>query len=153
MELSIARPRRDLLPGTAAMGGSARTSDLRAVTYSFLALGSSSVSGLVRTEGDRMAVEMVEAKGSSATQISSVQMLAPEVAAFRIRYFDGRIWSTAWDSEKSGRIPRAVEVSIAFLPPRRKPALFNAGVSRSMDSFRTVILIPVSDPYPKEFLP
>ena len=153
MEMSIARPRRDLLPGTAAGAVSSRTSDLRAVTYSFLVPGSSTMSGLVRTEGDRMAIEMVEAQGSSATQISNVQMLAPEVAVFHIRYFDGRIWSESWDSEKSGRIPRAVEVSVGFPPPRRKPALFNVAVSRSMDSFRTVILIPVSDPFPKEFLP
>ena len=70
-----------------------------------------------------------------------------------IRYFDGRIWSESWDTDTIGRIPRAVEVSIAFTPPRRKPPIFSAAVSRSMNSFRTVILIPVSDPYPKDFLP
>lgn len=98
-----------------------------------------------------MAVEVVEASGGAATQISAMQLLAPEVAAIKFRYFDGRAWFEIWDSDTAGRIPRAIEVSIAFHPPRRKPAMFNVPVSHSTDSIRTVILIPVSDPYPKEF--
>lgn len=150
-EISTARPRRDLLPGTGATA-TMRTSDLRQVSYSFNPPGTSSVSGLVRTEGDRMAVETLESSGGSATQISTVQMLAPEVAAFHVRYFDGRMWSETWDTDTSGRIPRAIEVSFAFSPPRRKPAIFSAPVSNSMNTFRTVILIPVSDPYPQDFV-
>ena len=150
--MSIARPRRDLLPGTTANPG-LRTSDLRQVTYAFVAPGTGSMTGLIRTEGDRMAVEVLESSGGSANQISSVQTLAPEIAAFRARYFDGRIWSDSWDSDTMGRIPRAIEISIAFAPPKRKPSLLSAPFSRTMDSFRTVVLIPVSDPYPKDFLP
>ncbi len=153
MEMSIARPRRDLLPGTTASAGASRTSDLRAVAYSFNATGTSTVSGLVRTEGDRMAVEVLEAGGGSGLQTSNVQMLAPEVSNFLIRYFDGRVWSASWDSDTAGRIPRAVEVTVTFYPSRRKRGLFSSAVSQSMDSFRTVISIPVSDPFPKEFLP
>jgi hypothetical protein len=129
-----------------------RTSDLRQVSYQFNPPGTSSVSGLVRTEGDRMAVETLESSGGTATQISSVQMLAPEVVAFRVRYFDGRMWSETWDTDTTGRIPRALEVSFAFNPPQRKPAVFSAPVSNSMNTFRTVILIPVSDPYPQDFV-
>lgn len=150
-EISISRPRRDLLPGTAAVQTSSRTSDLRQVSYSFLPTGSTPA-GLIRTEGDRMAVETMEASGGVGTQISSMQMLAPEVSAFRVRYFDGRTWSEAWDTDTMGRIPRAVEISIGFAPPKKKPPIFSAPVSRSMDSFRTVILIPVSDPYPQDFV-
>jgi hypothetical protein len=146
--MSISRPRQDLLPGTSAVAGLSGTSDLRAVTYSFVAPGSSPMSGLVRTEGDRMAVEAVEANGGVATQISNGQMLAPEVSALTFRYFDGRVWSTEWDSETNGRIPRAVEIQIVFAQPVRKKSFF----SHSMDAFRTVILIPVSDPFPAEFL-
>ena len=170
MELSIARARRDLLPGTttaavagqtgtataatatAATNSAVRTSDLRYVSYSFLSPGAATLSGLVRTEGDRMAVEVLEAKGAAATNITSLQVLAPEVSSFTLRYFDGRVWSPTWDSDTIGRIPRAVEISFSFLPPKRKPSIFNAAVSRSMDSFRTVILIPVSDPFPKDFV-
>jgi len=170
MEMSIARARRDLLPGTvtaAAPGqtgtGTAvtapattnsplRTSDLRYVSYSFLSAGAATLTGLVRTEGDRMAVEVLEAKGAAATNITNLQVLAPEVSSFTLRYFDGRVWSPTWDSDLMGRIPRAVEISFTFLPPKRKPSLFNAAVSKSMDSFRTLILIPVSDPFPKDFI-
>lgn len=130
---------------------SSNTSDLRQVTYSFLTPGSSTMSGLVRTEGDRMAVEVIEAGGSAATQISSIQSVAPEVTALMFRYFDGRVWSETWDSDTMARIPRAVEVTFAFPPPRRKPAIFGGGSSQSSNLFRTVILIPVSDPFPKEF--
>ncbi len=150
-EISIARPRRDLLP-TSAGAATVRTSDLRQVSYSFLPPGTSSTSGLIRTEGDRMAVEAVEANGAAASQISSSQILAPEVATFRVRYFDGTTWLETWDSDTIGRIPRAVEVTISFLPPKRKPPIFNVAVSKSMNSFRTVVLIPVSDPYPKELV-
>lgn len=149
-EISISRPRRDLLPGTTA--SSSRTSDLRQVSYSFTTTGASPSGGLVRSEGDRMAVETLEANGGMGTQVSSTQMLAPEVSAFRVRYFDGRVWSESWDTDSMGRIPRAVEISIGFAPPKRKPPIFSAPVSRSMDSFRTVILIPVSDPYPQDFV-
>ena len=72
--------------------------------------------------------------------------------AFHIGYFDGRAWSETWDSDLIGRIPRAVEISIAFPPATVKPGLFSAPVSHSMDTFRTVIVIPVSDPFPKDFL-
>ena len=150
-EISIARPRRDLLPMSAG-AAAVRTSDLRQVSYSFLPPGTSSTSGLIRTEGDRMAVEAVEANGAAANQISSSQLLAPEVATFRVRYFDGTTWLETWDSDTIGRIPRAVEVTISFLPPKRKPPIFNVAVSKSMNSFRTVVLIPVSDPYPKELV-
>ena len=99
-----------------------------------------------------MAIESVEASGGTATQLSTAQVLAPEVTAIGFRYFDGRVWQATWDTETIGRIPRAVEISFKLVEPRRKPAVFNVAVSRSMETFRTVILIPVSDPYPKEFV-
>ena len=98
-----------------------------------------------------MAVEVVEASGNAATQISNIQSVAPEVSALYFRYFDGRVWSESWDSDTMLRIPRAVEVTFAFPPPRRRSALFGSGSSQTMNTFRTVILIPVSDPFPKEF--
>lgn len=165
MDMSIARARRDLLPGmgtalngvnsttpAAAAVSPLRTSDLRFVSYSFLPSGVSASSGLVRFEGDRMAAEVQEEKGANPTNVSTPQVLAPEVATFELRYFDGRIWYATWDSDTMGRIPRAVEIKFSFHPPKRKPPLLNAAVSRSMDSFRSVILIPVSDPFPKEFI-
>ena len=168
IELSVARPRRDLLPGSSQSTGLVGTSDLRSVTYSFVATGlaptastgsgslksaSANSGGLVRSEGDRMAVEAVEATGGASTTVGVSQTLAPEVSAVNFRYFDGRTWLNAWDSEANGRIPRAVEVMIMFAAPKKKPSLFNVAVNRSLDSFRTVIMIPISDPFPPEFLP
>lgn len=152
MEMSIARPRRDLLPGTGQAAGIAGSSDLRGVTYSFSASGSAMGGGLIRAEGERMAIEQVEASGGLATQVSQIQVLAPEVIAVNFRYFDGHMWQTAWDSETNGRLPRAIEIMMQLRPPQQKSGYFSVAVSRSMETFRTVVLIPVSDPFPPEFL-
>lgn len=151
MEMSIIRPRKDLLPGTTAPT-LLRTSDLRQVTYSFGTPGGTGAIGLVRSEGDRMAVETVEAGGGMASQIAPSQMLAPEVIAVTFRYFDGRTWQVSWDSDTNLRLPRAVEVSIRLAEPKRKAGILNVAVSRSMETFRSVIMIPISDPYPQEFV-
>ena len=127
------------------------SSDLREVTYTFMPTGSA-MSGLIRTEGDRMSVEQTEANGGQAMQASNGQMLAPEVAAVNFRYFDGTMWQPMWDSDSVGRVPRAVEVSVVFVPIQMKASIFNPGVSHSSDTFRTVIMIPVADPYPKELV-
>ena len=100
-----------------------------------------------------MAVETAESSGHSALQASHGQVLAPEVIAARFRFLDMGTWHETWDSETSGHLPRAVEITIAFAPPRRKPSMFNVAVSRSMDTFRTVVLIPISDPVPPDSLP
>lgn len=149
LEISIARPRRDLLPGSGIVATGSPTSDLRQVTYSFTA----GTTGLIRTEGDRMAVEVVEAAGSTATQVSAMQSLVPELTSLTFRYFDGRVWSETWDSDVMLRIPRAVEVTFSFPPPRGKTSSFMPATSSGLNNhYRTVILIPVSDPYPPEFL-
>lgn len=152
LEISISRPRRDLLPGTGVMSGMAGTSDLREVTYGFANPGTAGGAGFIRTEGDRMAVEMVQASGGSVAQVSTMQVLAPEVISVAFRYFDGLTWWGTWDSDLTGRIPRAVEITMQLAPPRRQPGLFNVATSRSMELFQTVITIPVSDPFPKEFV-
>ena len=99
-----------------------------------------------------MAVEMLESSGGTGSQISSTQMLAPEISAFYVRYFDGKAWSESWDTDTSGRIPRALEINIGFMPSKHKKGIFTAPVSNSMNSFRTVIVIPVSDPFPPDFV-
>lgn len=142
------------------------SSDLRVVTYQLATQGvaitapgigggsSSTLQGLVRTEGDRLATQLSEDKGASPTSLSLPQSLAPEVANVQFRFFDGVTWYTVWDSEEAGRLPRAVEVTITFMPPQTKvgPAL-RVAVSQSTNTFRSVVLIPVSDPLPAEFQP
>ena len=36
----------------------------------------------------------------------------PEVMQFRLRYFDGNVWSNHWDSAALKRLPAAVEVAM-----------------------------------------
>ena len=158
MELHISRARRDLNFSTNVDGNTiaTRTSDLLAVTYS-LALadsGSAVGTGLIRTEGDRLIVQSVEENGGSARQASKSQALAPELAAIAFRYFNGTTWYEVWDSEESGYLPRAIEVTISFSPPRPTGGpLNNVVVSSSANQFRTVIVVPVSDPLPPELVP
>ncbi len=159
--MHISRARRDL-EFSANLDGAkmhSHTSDLRVVTYQLAMAGVSMpggamMQGLVRTEGDRMATQMVEEKGAAPTSLSLPQALAPEVATVQFRFFDGVTWFTVWDSEEAGRLPRAVEVIITFAPSQAKlgPAL-RVNVSQSTNTFRSVVLIPISDPLPAEFAP
>ncbi|MEI8380371.1 MAG: type II secretion system protein GspJ [Planctomycetota bacterium] len=152
VEMHISRARRDLNFSSSVNGNNvqSRSSDLRVLTYQL----STSGSGLIRTDGDRLATLMVEDKGGAATTLAAQQVLAPEVSYLQFRYFDGAAWYTSWDSESSGRLPRSIEVTIGFAPPKNKPGpLFRVTVSQSANQFRTVILIPIADPLPEEFVP
>jgi len=154
--MHLSRARRDLEFSAAVDGNKLKshTSDMRVVTYSLALSGTgSTMSGLIRTDGDRLATQMVEEKGGAATALSGQQSLAPEVNYLQFRFFDGRAWYASWDSEDAGRLPRAVEVTIGFAPPQTRvgPAL-RVGVSNSANQFRSVILIPIADPLPEEFV-
>ena len=100
-----------------------------------------------------MATQLVEEKGGAATALSGQQALAPEVSALQFRYFDGLAWYTTWDSEEAGRLPRALEVTLEFAPSKSRPGpALRVAVSGSVNQVRSVILIPIADPLPAEFL-
>ena len=156
VEMHISRPRRDLEFSASVDGNKLQThtSDLRVVTYQLGASGSvANMAGLIRTEGDRLATLLVEEKGSTPTALSQQQALSPEVSTLQFRYFDGRTWYTSWDSEAAGRLPRAVEISIGFGPSQVRvgPAL-RVATSGSVNQVRSVVMIPISDPLPEEFV-
>ncbi len=158
IELHVSRARRDLNFSTDADGNknATPTSDLKAITYSLATSGSTGTTGtgLIRTEGDRLMVQTVEEKGGLAAQASNSQVLAPEVVSLAFRYFDGISWYETWDSETAGYLPRAVEVTLAFAPPKTQGGpLLNVAVSSSANQFRTVIMVPVADPLPPELVP
>ena len=163
VEMHISRARRDLEFSAAFDGNKIqnRTSDLRVVTYSVGGTGlvagtaaTGAVTGLVRTEGDRLATQMIEDNGGAATTLSTNQVLAPEVIGIQFRYLDGMTWYTSWDSQEVGRLPRAVEVILNFTPAKNQggPAL-SVEVNGSANTFRTVVLLPISDPLPQEAAP
>lgn len=151
--MHISRARRDL-DFSANLDGNKLTthnSDLRVVTYQLGLTGTPS--GLIRTEGDRLATVTAESNGAAPTIYSGQQALSPEVNSLQFRFFDGRAWYTTWDSSQTGRLPRAVEVIIGFAPARIRPGpALRVNVSSSVNQVRSVILIPIADPLPEEFV-
>jgi hypothetical protein len=154
--MHISRARRDL-EFSANLDGNkmhSHTSDLRVVTYQLaIASTGSTTQGLIRTEGDRLATLLAEDKGAAPTALSNMLPLAPEVSILQFRYFDGLAWYTTWDSVQAGRLPRAIEITIGFAPLTQSGALLRVATSSSANQVRSVVLIPVADPLPAEFVP
>lgn len=157
LELHVSRPRRELSFGPLVDDASVttRVSDLRSVIYDFQGSGSStlvdadgqSLVGLIRTEGDRMAVLDVEAAGGAGEIMTLPQALAPEANSVLFRYFDGTTWYEEWDTPTLGMLPRAIEVSIQFEPT--SAAMLGgtaAAVAAGTTQFRFVIALPTADP-------
>ena len=172
--------------------------------------------GLIRTEGDRLAILTLESNGGTATAASRQQLLAPEVTGLHFRYFDGAMWYPYWVSGQAiaaapttntnpsgssatgssssgssgstssstggssssgsssgstttttttaattptsttsmGRVPRAIEVTITLASPQfHQGSFLRVGINKSTNVFRTVILVPISDPLPAQFVP
>ncbi len=157
LELHVSRPRRELSFGPLVDDASVttRVSDLRSVIYDFQGSGSSTLVdadgqplvGLIRTEGDRMAVLDVEAAGGAGELMTLPQALAPEANSVLFRYFDGTTWYEEWDTPTLGMLPRAIEVSIQFEPT--SAAMMGgtaAAVAAGTTQFRFVIALPTADP-------
>lgn len=157
LELHVSRPRRELSFGPLVDDASVttRVSDLRSVIYDFQGSGSSTLVdadgqplvGLIRTEGDRMAVLDVEAAGGAGEIMTLPQALAPEANSVLFRYFDGTTWYEEWDTPTLGMLPRAIEVSIQFEPT--SAAMLGgtaAAVAAGTTQFRFVIALPTADP-------
>ena len=166
--LILSRPSRELsYEGISGVSGvTTRTSDLASVSY-FLAtpgagglqgavgdrystsIQDSSIQGLARLEGDRMAIEFADNGSDVESLADAAQVIAPEVVELAFRYFDGTAWTDSWDSAAAGALPRAVEVVIGLKAPTKprdpsdKRAPEAAVVGRSI---RHVIAIPMSAP-------
>jgi hypothetical protein len=164
--LHVSRPSRHLsYEGVAGLASvNTRTSDLVSVSY-FLAIPGaaglqgavgdrysnairdSSVQGLARLEGDKMAIEFADTGAGLESLADAAQVIAPEVIELTFRYFDGSTWYDTWDSAALGALPRAVEVVIGLKTPQ-KPR--DPSDSRPVDSptvgrsIRHVIAIPLS---------
>lgn len=157
LELHVSRPRRELSFGPLVDDASVttRVSDLRSVIYDFQGSGSSTLVdadgqplvGLIRTEGDRMAVLDVEAAGGAGEIMTLPQALAPEANSVLFRYFDGTTWYEEWDTPTLGMLPRAIEVSIQFEPTSASMLGGTAAaVAAGTTQFRFVIALPTADP-------
>lgn len=157
LELHVSRPRRELSFGPLVDGEhvQTRTSDLRSVIYDFQGSGTSTLVdpngqplvGLIRTEGDRMAVLDVEASGGAGELMTVPQTLAREVTSVLFRYFDGTTWYEEWDTPTLGMLPRAVEITFQFEPT--SSAMLGgtaAAIAAGTTQFRFVIALPTADP-------
>lgn len=157
MELHVSRPQRDTSAGATAadLAAAARKSDLRSVIYEFAtAQGAAQVdangkplTGLIRTEGDRLSVIDVQAAGGAGESMSVPHAVAEEVVSVLFRYFDGTTWTEEWDTSTLGQLPRAVEINLQFSPAATiGSGLYTSAVTDATDTLRFVVALPAADP-------
>lgn len=105
--------------------------------------------GLYRREIDRAVAAYMGDYDMIAQPDSYTKLIANEVAQMSFRYFDGEDWQDEWDSEESGGFPRAIEVIIVIDPSRSAVGAdeyaYGGLDSDSMETYRTVVYLPVSD--------
>ncbi|MGH7200284.1 MAG: hypothetical protein ACREJB_06740 [Planctomycetaceae bacterium] len=167
--LHVSRPRRDLNyatiigPADLATG----TSDLQSVAYFLAAPGSGGLAGMVgnlsagggsnfamttelqglaRMQGDRLAMNLADAEGNIESLAAQSRVLAPEVTFLQFRYFDGLIWTDAWDSVTLGRLPNAIEITLGFRPPEEDAVGMDSTAPIISETRRCVVAVPLADP-------
>ena len=157
MALHVSRPQRDTSAGATAadLAAAARKSDLRSVIYEFAtAQGAAQVdangkplTGLIRTEGDRLSVIDVQASGGAGESMTVPHAIAEEVVSVLFRYFDGTTWTEEWDTSTLGQLPRAVEINLQFSPAAIiGSGLYTSAVTDATDTLRFVVALPAADP-------
>lgn len=119
-------------------------------------------SGLVRRALDRAVTAWAAQSGGMDEQVTSADLLAPEVNYLEFRYFDGNEWRSDWDSQQLGGLPVAVEITIAIDPGYGLDAA-SADVAQMREMsmtdmsefmYRLVVRLPTARPLPlnQEFL-
>lgn len=157
LKLHVSLPRVDVPTETSFDEAYAATtsSDLRQVSWYWLAgggtdqlTGEPSPAGLARYEADRLEASFAETSGKA---LAMPQVIAPEIASISFRYFDGLTWLESWDSPAMQALPRAVEVTVQFVPAEnRLGSMFNTGVAPASNQAIFVIAVPLADPKPAE---
>lgn len=135
-------------------------SDVKSVAYFFsdsaggaqpaLEFETAAPGGLYRRDIDRAVAAYMGEVDLLSNPDNFTQLVASEVAEVRFRYFDGSDWQTTWDSADSGGFPMAIEISLIIDPARsstNNTTYSYSGFDRNtMEQFRTVVHIPVSEP-------
>lgn len=103
-------------------------------------------SGLCRLDHD--AYDLQSADDVFDLVSRNAQLLAPEVAEVRFRYFDGVDWVEEWDSALQERLPNAVEVTLTFeaVDLSAKQMVFEAPPEDLDNTVRFVIALPLAPP-------
>jgi type II secretory pathway component PulJ len=111
--------------------------------------GSGDVQGLVRLEGDRLAVEFADASGDVDALAQQATLLAEEVDFLQFRYFDGLTWLDAWDTSTYERLPAAIEITLGIDSQTTGNSI--ATEPRASRLYRFVVALPTAVPYLEEF--
>jgi len=111
--------------------------------------GSGDVQGLVRLEGDRLAVEFADASGNVDALAQQATLLAEEMDFLQFRYFDGLTWLDAWDTTTYERLPAAIEITLGIDSQTTGNSI--ATEPRASRLYRFVVALPTAVPYLEEF--
>lgn len=104
-------------------------------------------SGIARISADGLSIDTRTASSvihELAAGRGDGKILAKEVKAMNLRYWDGRQWLAKWDSVEERKLPRAIEIAIEFGPT--DSTLQQAKV------YRAVLPINLSEPKPESSL-
>jgi type II secretory pathway component PulJ len=81
--------------------------DLTRTTYYVNEEPSSETRGLVRKK-----VKQILFVDQAQREDEGLEEIGPNVLFVKFRYYDGSTWTEVWDSTRSGKLPRAIEVTI-----------------------------------------
>ncbi len=142
------------VPGAPGLAGAVADRLLQTSAQPFAAIDGEPL-GLVRLEGDRLAMTLADQTGDYDALAAGARLVAPEVKTLSFRYFDGENWRLDWDAVGFERLPRAVEATIGL----RIETEANAEEARANDAtadlpnlfeVRHVFALPQADPTPPE---
>jgi hypothetical protein len=108
--------------------------------------------GVARSQGDRSVLRTLNSDVETDTVLPGpAQIIAPEISGLTFRYFDGLAWYEEWDSSAVTALPRAIEITLQFDPPKGGDGpLMTSQVSAATAAHRLVIVVPASNPAPPE---
>lgn len=101
--------------------------------------------GLVRRSLDRAVTQWAMENGGLISLNASGDLLATEVAGLNFRYWDGILWQMYWDSDESGVLPLAIEITLTMLEPQSE-----AGNGEMLGSptrvYKHIVRLPMGRP-------
>lgn len=106
--------------------------------------------GLYRRQIDRAVAAFAGEEDAVSNVDDYTELLAPEIAQIRFRYFDGTDWQSTWNSVDSDGFPMAIEVVVVIDPERvnSDAADYRYGGfdPETMQQIRQVIHLPIAEP-------
>jgi len=128
LHMTVSHPSRSLSYSSVNSENSAstRTSDLVTVTYSLAPIdlqwyqnndpryAGFHVSDYLPTDG--MGRRLLDIYGTEPieTALEKEDLLALEISEVQFQYYDGSAWIESWDSLESGKLPRAIKMTVGF---------------------------------------